>query len=211
MSASLRTVLQFLTGLALCSAGVWLSLQAGLGVSPWDVLHAGVATGTGLSFGVVVMAVGVLVLGVAALLGVRPGLGTLFNVVFVGVALDVLLATPWLDGLAAGGVAVRLAVLSGAVVLLGVGCALYIGAGFGAGPRDSLMVAFHLKGWPIGLSRVLVETSVLVVGWLLGGPVGVGTVIMALGLGPATQVAFRVLRQEPGAHAARRPAATPAR
>ena len=206
--ALLRRLGQFLGGLALCATGVWLSLQVGLGVSPWDVLHAGLALRTGLSFGAVVAGVGVVVLLVSAALGVRPGLGTLFNVFSIAVVLDVLLATPWLDGLPGAPVLLRVVLLLAAVLLLGVGGALYIGAGFGAGPRDSLMVACHLRGWPIGASRVVIEVGVVAAGWLLGGPVGIGTVVMALGLGPATQVAFRVLRQEPAAHGpARAPAA----
>ncbi|PPK98092.1 putative membrane protein YczE [Kineococcus xinjiangensis] len=203
-------MLQFLGGLVLCATGVWLSLQAGLGVSPWDVLHAGVATWTGLSFGTVVAGVGVVVVVLSALLGVRPGLGTFVNILLIGAVLDLLLAASWLDGLPEAALALRILALLAAVALLGTGAALYIGAGFGAGPRDSLMVACHLRGWPIGVSRVVIEVSVVAAGWLLGGPVGAGTVVMALALGPATQVAFRVLRQEPAAHSQARAAAAEA-
>jgi uncharacterized protein len=190
---------QFLAGLALCVTGVWTSLRAGLGVSSWDVLHAGVAGRTGLSFGTVVAAVGLLVLAVSAVLGVRPRLGTFVNVAVNAVGLDALLGTSWLDGLPTAPPAVRVLALAAAVVLVGGGGAVYIGAGFGTGPRDSLMVACHLHGRRIGTSRTAIEVSVLAVGWALGGPVGVGTVVMALALGPTTQVAFRVLRQQPGA------------
>ncbi|NAZ86868.1 YczE/YyaS/YitT family protein, partial [Kineococcus indalonis] len=191
----------FLAGLALSATGVWGSLQVQLGVASWDVLHAGVAQRTGLSYGTVVAAVGVVVLVVSGALGVRPRPGTLFNVVAIAVALDALLASPWLDGLPAAPAPVRAVVLAASVLLLGFGGAVYIGAGLGSGPRDSLMVACHLRGWPVGPSRVLIELAVLAAGWLLGGPVGVGTVVMALALGPVTQVAFRVLRQSPGAGA----------
>ena len=190
-------LLRFLGGLAICVVGVFLSLRAGLGLSPWDVLHAGTSEQSGLSFGTVVIAVGLLVLLVSWALGVRPGLGTLFNVLAVGWGLDALLATSWLEGLADAPVALRVLAVLGSVAALGFGAALYIGAGYGAGPRDSLMVACHQHGLPIGASRVVIEVTVVVVGWLLGGPVGVGTVLLAVGTGPAVQASFRLLRQLP--------------
>jgi uncharacterized protein len=195
-------LLQFVVGLALCAVAVWASIRVGLGVSPWDTLHVGLSVRLGLSFGVVVGGVGLLVLTVSWALGVRPGWGTLLNLVAVAWVLDALLATPWLDGLPDAPMAVRVLVLGASVVLLGVGGALYIGAGLGAGPRDSLMVACYRHGLPIGASRCVIELSVLLGGWLLGGPVGVGTLVLALGTGPVVQVAFRVLRQEPAARRA---------
>ncbi|WP_432492363.1 YczE/YyaS/YitT family protein [Kineococcus gypseus] len=194
-----RRLAQFVGGLVLAATGVWGSLQVQLGLSSWDVLHAGVAQRTGLSYGTVVAAVGVLVLVASGLLGVRPRPGTLVNVVLVAGLLDALLASSWLDGLASAPLPVRALALVLSVLALGFGGAVYIGAGLGSGPRDSLMVACHLRGWPVGRSRALIEVSVLAVGWLLGGPVGVGTVLTALALGPVTQFAFRVLRQSPGA------------
>jgi uncharacterized membrane protein YczE len=191
-----RRLLQFLLGLALCATGVWLSLQAGLGVSPWDVLHAGITQHIGLSFGTVVIETGLLVLVAAAAAGVRPGVGTPVYIVLTELGLDGLLAASWLDDLSTEPVAVRLPVLLLAVVALGLGCALYHGAGFGAGPRDSLMVVCHRHGLPIGLSRCAIETSVLVAGFLLGGAAGVGTVVVALGTGPVVQVSLRLLRQQ---------------
>lgn len=186
---------RFVGGLALCAVGVWLTVQVDLGLAPWDVLHSGLSHLFGISFGAVIVAVGIVVLGASALLGVRPGLGTLVNVVLVGFALDGLMATPWLDTLPAAPLAVRLLVLVGAVALLGVGAAVYIGAGFGAGPRDSLMVALAGRGLPIGWARCAIELSVLGGGWLLHGPVGIGTAVVALTSGPAVQVAFRLVPQ----------------
>jgi uncharacterized membrane protein YczE len=188
-----RRLPRFVAGLALCAVAVWLTVRVDLGLSPWDVLHSGLARELGVSFGAVLVGVGVLVLAGSALLGVRPGVGTLVNIVLMGIALDRLLATSWLDTLPAAPIAVRLLVLVGAVALLGVGAALYIGAGLGAGPRDSLMVALARRGLPIGWSRCAIELSVLAGGWLLHGPVGIGTAVMALTSGPAVQVAFRLL------------------
>lgn len=190
-------LLQFVVGVALCAVAVWASVQAGLGVSPWDTLHGGLSAQLGVSFGAAVTGVGLLVLVVSWTLGVRPGVGTLVNILVIGWSLDALLATPWLDGLREGPIAVRALVLAASVVVLGVGGALYIGAGLGAGPRDSLMVACHRRGLPIGASRCAIELTVVFVGWLLGGPVGVGTLVLALATGPVMQVAFRLLRREP--------------
>lgn len=147
-------LVRFIVGLGLCATGVWLSVEAGLGVSPWDVLHAGLSHRLGLSFGVVVIVVGLALLAAAAALGVRPELGTVCNVVAVGVAIDCLLSTRWLDGLATTPVLARLLVLLVAVALLGFGVALYSGAGFGSGPRDSLMMACHRRGLSIGSRQV---------------------------------------------------------
>ncbi len=165
-------------------------------MSPWDVLHAGITQHIGLSFGAVVIGTGLLVLVAAAAAGVRPGVGTPVYIVLTGLGLDGLLAGSWLDDLSTEPVAVRLPVLLLAVVALGLDCALYLGAGFGAGPRDSLMVVCHHHGLPIGLSRCAIETSVLVAGFLLGGAAGVGTVVVALGTGPVVQVSLRLLRQQ---------------
>jgi uncharacterized membrane protein YczE len=194
---SLRSRLpRFVAGLALCAAGVWLTVQVDLGLAPWDVLHSGLSQIFGLSFGAVLAAVGLLVLGLSALLGVRPGWGTLVNIVLMGFAIDALLATSWLDGLSAAPLAVRIPVLVGAVGLLGAGAALYIGAGLGAGPRDSLMVALAGRGLPIGWARCAIELAVLGGGWLLHGPVGIGTAVVAVTSGPAVQVGFRLFGQQ---------------
>lgn len=194
----MRRVAQLLLGLFLAAFGIVLTLRAHLGVSPWDVLHGGLADRTGLSFGVVVQLVGAVVLAASLLLGVRPGPGTIANLVLIGLFEDLLLRTPLAAGMAHGPLPARLALLVAGIVLIGVAGALYIGAHYGAGPRDGLMVALHARrGWSIGLARTLVEASALVAGLLLGGPVGAGTALYTVGIGPATQVAFRVLRLTP--------------
>lgn len=205
----LRRLVAFVVGLGLCAVAVWWSVTVGLGVSPWDTLHSGLSEHLGLSFGTVLVGVGVLVQGLAWALGQRPGLGTLVNVLSVGWVVDLLLGTTWLDGLPDAPWPLRVAVLVGAVVLLGFGGALYISAAFGAGPRDSLMVACHHHGLPIGPSRVVIECAVLLVGWLLGGPVGVGTFALALGTGPVVQLSFRLLRTQPPSRSPRGAAAGP--
>lgn len=192
----IRRVVQLYLGLFMAAFGIVLTLRADLGVSPWDVLHGGLAETTGLSFGVVVQLVGAVVLAGSMVLGVRPGFGTVSNLVFIGVFEDLLINA----GLDQGThpMAVRVLLLAAGILLIGVAAALYIGAHYGAGPRDGLMVALHTRaGWSIGWARTLVEASAFVVGLLLGGPVGIGTALYTVSIGPATQVSFRLLRMTP--------------
>lgn len=189
---------QLLLGLVLFGVGLWLGLVAELGVGPWDVLTGGLAELLGTSFGRTSIVVSLIVLVVGMAAGVRPGIGTLLNVVVIGATIDVLLAGPLLTDLGDGPVLLRLAVVLLGIAVVAVGSALYLGAHQGPGPRDGLMVAIHTRtGWPVGAARAVLEWAVLVVGVLLGGPVGVGTVLFAFGIGPAVQVAFRLLRQTP--------------
>ena len=187
-------------GLAVFAAGLWLGLQAQLGVGPWDVLHGGLSERLGTPFGRTAIAVGVVVLLVSVRAGVRPGVGTVANVVVIGAVLDLLLATPLLDGLGSAPLPLRLAVTAAGIAVVAAGSALYLGAHLGPGPRDALMVAISARtGWSVGRARAVLECGVLLLGAALGGPVGIGTLAFALGIGPAVQVAFRVLRQTPAA------------
>lgn len=189
--------MRLLGGLWLFAAGIVLALRSGLGVSPWDVFHDGIRQVTPLSFGVATILVGVLLVGVGAVLGVRPGAGTLANMVVIGLFADAMLGTGVAQDLDAQGLPVRLSTLTAGVLLVAIGTALYIGAGLGSGPRDSLMLATSARtGLRVGLVRTLIEMGVLVAGVLLGGSAGVGTVLFAFGIGPAVEVAFTVLRVE---------------
>lgn len=189
---------KLLLGLVLFGVGIWLGLQAHLGVGPWDVLHGGLATLIGQPFGRTSIGVSVVVLLLALAARVRPGVGTVLNVVVIGTVIDLLLGTSWLDGLRGASPALRLITVGGGILAVAFGSALYLGAHLGPGPRDGLMVAIHQRtGWAVGTARAVLECTVLVLGIVLGGPVGVGTVAFALGIGPAVQLAFRVLRQTP--------------
>ena len=185
-------------GLLLFATGLWSGLQAHLGVGPWDVLTGGLSRQLHTPFGRTAIAVSVVVLLVGLACRVRPGVGTVLNVLVIGVVLDLLLAQPWLDGLRGGPLWPRALLLVSGIALVAVGSALYLGAHLGPGPRDGLMVALVQRtGWPVGVCRGLLESGVLVLGALLGGPVGIGTVAFAVGIGPAIGLAFRVLRQSP--------------
>jgi uncharacterized membrane protein YczE len=191
-------LLKLIIGLYLFGVGIWLGLQARLGVGPWDVLHGGLAKHLGTPFGRTSIGVSVVVLLIAMAARVRPGIGTVLNVVVIGAVIDICLGTPLLDGLADHAMALRLLTTAAGIASVAVGSALYLGAHLGPGPRDGLMVAIHARtGWPVGAARAALECTVLVIGLLLGGPVGIGTVAFALGIGPAVQLAFRLLRQTP--------------
>lgn len=191
-------LVKLLAGLVLFGVGSWLGLQAELGVGPWDVLAGGLAQHLGRPFGQTAIGVSVVVLAIGLACRVRPGIGTVLNVVVIGLVIDALLGTTALDDLGNRALELRLTVTVAGILCVAAGSALYLGAHLGPGPRDGLMVALVQRtGWPVGVCRALLELSVLVVGVALGGPVGVGTIAFALGIGPAMQLAFTVLRQTP--------------
>jgi len=191
-------LLKLNVGLVLFGVGLWLGLVAELGVGPWDVLTGGLSQQTGVRFGLMAIVVSVVVLLVGIAARVRPGIGTLLNVFVIGAVLDLLLTSPLLADLGDRPLPLRLLATLLGIATVAAGSALYLGAHLGPGPRDGLMVAIHLRtGWRVGTARAVLECVVLVLGVLLGGPVGIGTVLFALGIGPAVQVAFRVLRQTP--------------
>ncbi|MBQ0952989.1 YitT family protein [Streptomyces coelicoflavus] len=180
----LRRVCQLYAGLALYGISLALMLHAVLGLDPWDVFHQGVADRTGLSFGTATLLAGAAVLLLWIPLRQRPGLGTVSNVLVVGPVVDLaswLLPSP--DGLAP-----RVCLLALGIVLNGVASGAYLGAGFGPGPRDGLMTGIHRRtGHSLRGVRTFIELSVLVLGVLLGGTVGLGTVAYALAIGPLVQ------------------------
>ena len=172
-------------GLWLYGASMSLMIAGGLGVNPWDVFHQGLESHVSLSFGTITAITGVAVLLMWIPLRQRPGLGTVSNVVVIAVAVDSTSALlPHLDGLEIR----SLAMVSG-IVLNAFATALYIGAGMGPGPRDGLMTGLVARtGWSIRLTRTGIELTVVLTGWLLGGTLGLGTVLYALGVGPLVQL-----------------------
>jgi uncharacterized membrane protein YczE len=175
-----RRLVQLLVGLVGFGMSLALMVRAELGLGPWDVLHQGVAERTGLRIGTVVIAMSALVLVLWIPLRQLPGLGTLANVVVVGLAVNATLTVlPTQDHLAA-----RLGLLAAGVVGNGAATGLYIGAKLGPGPRDGLMTGLAQRGLSIRLARTLIELSVLAIGWTLGGLVGMGTVAYAISIGP---------------------------
>ncbi len=184
----LRRMPRLLVGITLLGAGIALMLRAKLGLSPWDVLHQGIATQLGISVGAVTIGVGVLILLLWIPLHQRFGVGTVINTIVVGLILDVvydLLPTPH-------GLWLRSASMVAGIVIVGVGTGCYIAAGLGPGPRDGVMTAIAARGYPVWIVRMVMELTALVFGVLLGGDVGVGTLLFAVGIGPLADVFLKV-------------------
>ena len=185
-------------GLFLCAAGIVALLESELGLSPWDVLHQGLARHTVLSVGTANIVVGVAVLALAALLGARIGPGTIANAVLIGLFIEVLIHLEAVKELSEQGLAVRWTLMVVGIGLVAVGSAFYLGAAMGAGPRDSLMLVLTARsGMRIGVVRTLLEAAVVVAGAVLGGTVGVGTIAFALLIGPALEASFWLIERTP--------------
>jgi uncharacterized protein len=175
-----------------------LLLESGLGLSPWDVLNQGISEHTPLSFGTANIVVALIVLAVSWLLGAKIGPGTIANAVCIGLFVDGLLAIPAIDALSDSPLAARIVFMVVGVLVIGLATGFYIGAGMGAGPRDSLMlVVAHRAHMRIGVSRAAIEIAVTVVGFALGGTVGIGTLAFAFGIGPAVELSFWGLERTP--------------
>ena len=186
---------KLLIGLVAFGTGIAMMVEAGLGLGPWEVLNQGIARQLGLEIGTVSVLLGIPILALWIPLGERPGIGTVCNVLLIGTSTNLalsLLPTPDPSALA-----IRLALMLGGVVVIAIGSGLYLSTDLGPGPRDGIMTGIHHRfGWSIRRSRTLVELTVLVLGWLLGGTVGIGTVVFAFGIGPLVQVVFRVVDPE---------------
>ncbi|WP_194398232.1 YczE/YyaS/YitT family protein [Microbacterium atlanticum] len=185
-----RRVTQLIVGLFLYGAGCALTVRAGLGVDPWTVFAEGLSVRTGIGIGWITNIVGFFVLLLWIPLRQRPGVGTVANILLVGTSMQLVLGVvPEISGLAA-----QLATLLGGILIVALASGLYIGARFGPGPRDGLMTGLNSRlGWPIWVCRATVELSVLAIGWLLGGTVGIGTVLFAFLIGPLVHVALPLL------------------
>ncbi len=189
-SFPLERLARLLAGLFLFGIATCLMVRANLGLSPWDVLAEGIAETTGLAFGLVIVLTGAAVLLLWWPLRLKPGLGTLLNALLIGPSAQLGLwllpdfHVPWQ----------QVAVFASGLLLLSLATGLYIGSRFGAGPRDGLMLGLNQRlGWPVWFARTVVEGSVLLAGWLLGGTVGVGTLAFALLVGPLVGRALRWL------------------
>jgi uncharacterized membrane protein YczE len=184
-------------GLTCFGIGVALMVRSNLGLGPWEVLHQGIARQSGLAIGTVSILIGVPIMLAWLPLGQRPGWGTCVNLVLIGLVTNLVLAAlpP------AANLAVAVLLLIGGILLIGIGTGLYLSAEMGAGPRDGLMLGLARRtGWSIRRVRTLIELTVLVLGWLMGGTVGVGTVAFAFGIGPVVQAALWVLTGGSAAH-----------
>ncbi|MEN9506040.1 MAG: hypothetical protein RI958_1966 [Actinomycetota bacterium] len=180
-------------GLALFGVGVAMLIDADLGAAPWDVFHQGVAERIGWAVGSVIVVTGLVLLVLWVPLRQRPGVGTLLNALEIGTVVNLTLPIiPDLDGLVA-----RVGLMLGGIVIIALGSGFYIGAGIGPGPRDGLMLGLRDRGLSVRSARTLIEVSVLVLGILLGGTAGVGTVAFAVTIGPLVHIFLPRLTLEP--------------
>jgi uncharacterized membrane protein YczE len=185
-------MVQLLVGLVLYGTSAALQVRSNLGLGPWDVLHQGLARHTSLAIGTwsILVGAGVLLLWIP--LRQRPGIGTVCNVILIGVSLNAALGIlP-----AAGGLLQRWLYLAGGIVLCGVATGAYIGAGLGPGPRDGLMVGLAKRGHSLRVVRTSIELTVLIAGAVLGGTVGVGTVLYAVSIGPLAHLTIPALSRD---------------
>jgi uncharacterized membrane protein YczE len=206
-----RRVIQLLVGLFLYGAGCALTIEAGLGVDPWTVFAEGLSIHTGIGIGWITNIVGFVVLLLWIPLRQKPGVGTIANILLVGTSIQLVL---WLVPPVTG-LVLQSAVLLGGILLVAIASGLYIGARFGPGPRDGLMTGMNARlGWPIWVCRALVEVTVLLIGWMLGGTVGIGTILFAALIGPLVHIALPLLDTRRGATSedvVQEPSAAPAR
>lgn len=182
-----------LAGLVAFGLGIALMVEADLGLSPWEVFHQGISRLTGIPLGTVSILVGIPILAAWWPLGERPGVGTVLNILLIGTSTNIgmaLIPSPpelWM----------RFVMMLAGVAVIAMGSGLYLASDLGPGPRDGLMTGLHLRyGWSIRRARTGIELSVLVVGWLMGGTVGLGTIVFAFGIGPLVQVALKVFDRE---------------
>jgi uncharacterized membrane protein YczE len=186
-----RRSIQLVVGLVAYGVGIGLMVRAGIGVPPWDVLAQGITLQTGVPFGVVVNIVGALVLLLWIPLRQKPGVGTVLNVLLIGPSAELGL---WLVPQQTEP-AQQALVFAGGLALVALATGLYVGARLGPGPRDGLMTGLHARtGWPIWVVRTGIEVTVLLIGFVLGGQVGVGTLAFALLIGPMVNVTLPLLR-----------------
>jgi uncharacterized membrane protein YczE len=186
-----------LVGLTCFGAGVAFMVRANLGLGPWDVLHQGIARHTHIAIGTVSIAIGMLVMLTWLVLSERPGVGTVLNILVIGVVTNVVLG--WLPGIES--LALQIAMMLGGILMVGFGSGMYLSSAMGAGPRDGLMLGLAARtGWSIRSIRTLIEITVLVFGVLLGGTFGVGTLAFAFGIGPVVQVSLRLFQRPSAQH-----------
>lgn len=178
-------------GLYLFGLGIAFLIRASIGLAPWDVFGQGIANITGLSFGLATVLASALVLLLWIPLKQMPGLGTVFNALLIGPFVD--LSLQWVPGPPLGGIVGQVGWYLLGMVIIAVGSGMYIGARLGPGPRDGLMTGAVAKfGKPVWVVRTVIEGGAMLIGLSLGGPIGLGTVLFVVGIGPLVQISMRL-------------------
>jgi uncharacterized protein len=193
MKQFLIRLLRLISGLFLYALGIVVTLKAHVGYAPWEVFHVGLSNTLGMSIGTASILTGLVIGLLAILLGEKLGLGTILNMVLIGIFLDIILKFNMIPVIS--NFVVGIFMLIAGLFIISLASFFYIGSAFGAGPRDSLMVALARKtGLPIGLCRWIIEIAAVLVGWRLGGMVGIGTIISAFAIGFCIQTTFNFLK-----------------
>ena len=189
----LNRIIKLIFGLFLFALGIVLTINGNIGLAPWDVLHQGLTLHTWLTIGEASIAVAFALVAFTCYMGEKIGLGTILNMLLIGIFMDILLKSgmiPVMDMRILGFIMIAVGLIT-----IAFGSYFYIGAGFGAGPRDSLMVLLvRSLNCRVGVARAIVEGSAVAIGWLLGGFVGIGTIVAAFGISVAVQGVFRLLK-----------------
>ena len=186
-------LLRLIWGLFLYSLGIVVTMNAHIGYAPWDVFHVGFAKTIGMSIGTASIITGVIIGIITVLFGEKLGLGTILNMVLIGVFLDILLGFDIIP--IASNFVFGIIMMIVGLFIIALASYFYIGSAFGAGPRDSLMVALTRKtGLPVGICRGTIELLAVFVGWRLGGMIGIGTIISAFVIGFCVQTTFKLLK-----------------
>lgn len=190
MKSKLKIAVRLFLGFFVCAIGIVMTINAHLGLAPWDVLHQGVSNVIGISIGRASIVLGFIIVSLNAIFGENIGIGTVLNMIFIGIFIDFLMLNglvPVFNSFIASFIMMLLGML-----VLGYGCVLYMGTGLGTGPRDGLMVALTKRsGKSVRLVKNSVEILAIIVGYFLGGTVGLGTVVMSITGGYFFQFAFR--------------------
>ena len=184
MALTLRKLLQVLLGTTLIGTGVALNFSSKLGLGPWGVFHEGISLNTTLSFGSAIIASGVFVTLLWIPLKQRPGIATFVDIFWIGTVADLVIG---LD-LHPESLLLKWIFVFVGIICIGSGTAIYVGADMGSGPRDGVMVGLESKGFKIGMARNIIEVTALALGWLLGGTVGLSSVVIAVSIGPVVQI-----------------------
>lgn len=193
MKKYVLTLGKLFLGLFLYAVGIVFTINANLGLSPWDIFHQGISKHTGITMGQASIIIGLLIVIIDWAFGEKVGIGTLCNMLFIGIFMDILMLNHLIPVFS--NIIARIIMMLIGMFIIGVACYFYIGAGLGSGPRDGLMVAFSKKTKKsVRFIRTCIEAVPLTVGYLLGGSVGVGTIIMVLGGGYFIQLAFKLLK-----------------
>ena len=188
--ASLRGGRLFL-GLFLYAVGIVMTINAKLGLGPWDVFHQGLSLTIGITMGQASIAMGIIIVIINYFVGEKLGWGTLSNMLFIGIFMDILMLNNLIP--IYKNILFQVMMMLGGMFVIGLASYFYIGAGLGAGPRDGLMVLLTKKtGKSVRFVRNCIEITVLIAGYFLGGFVGVGTIIIALGIGYFVQLVFKL-------------------